>query len=159
MRTVTLFIAALLLSPPIPMRTAADEPATAHDKTLNDLPIVSGYYGGLPFYTAFHQSMTTRLLLLKRANDILELKQYLNLSESQLARIKTLQIGRHGQLSDRQRSTLLDENIAVDEDLIETDFYGFLDDAQQESLDRLAFEFDGLAGLTRTSIARRIGYA
>jgi len=117
---------------------------------------LEGYFGGLPFYTAFHQSSTTRLLLLKAARNVPELKEHLRLSESQMTKIETLQIAEHRQLSDAQRTTLLDENMAIDEDLVDAHFYGFLDETQLESLDRLSVEFDGLAGLTRTSIAKRL---
>jgi len=117
---------------------------------------LSGYKGGLPFYTAFHQKYTTRLLLLKTTEETPELKKYLRITDSQSGRLKNLQLFSGGTPSDVHRSKLLDENIAFDEELIDPEFYSFLDVTQRELLDRVAIEFDGSSGLSRVSIANRL---
>jgi hypothetical protein len=155
MRTTSLFIAMLLLIVLRPLMGQTNDPTTQR-KQPGELPILPGYFGGLPFYTAFHQSLTTRLLLLKAADDSPELRKHLRLSDRQLKAIDQIEIGDNGRLSDEARSKLLDENIAVDEDVMDPDFYSFLDDTQRESLDRLALEFDGCAGLSRLSVANRL---
>jgi hypothetical protein len=156
MRIICLLLASVVLTATEQV-TAAIEDSVAAKQQPKEMPLASGYVGGLPFYTAFHQGVaTTRLILLKAASDIPELAEYLHLSAPQLKTIKTTKITDGGELTDVQVATLLDENAAVDEELVNPNFYGFLDDAQRERLDRLSLEFDGLAGLSRSSIASRL---
>lgn len=47
---------------------ATVNPLAAQDRSSESEPsraTVHAYYGGIPFYTAFHQHMTTRLSILK----------------------------------------------------------------------------------------------
>ncbi len=133
----------------------AGDPQAPNDAEVRST-VVRGYKGGLPFYTAFHQSWTTRLLLLNASKKIPKLQKHLRLTESQTKHISSLRLSDAGDLPTAIRKTLLDENAAVDEELIDPNFYGFLDDSQRELLDRLALEFDGSAGLCRKSIADRL---
>ena len=134
---------------------------SSHEPTRQDDKIVSvafatGYKGGLPFCTAFHQEWTTRLLLLNAASDIPELRQYLRITDAQSDQINELELFNVGGFNDKLKSKLLDQNSAVDEEMVDSRFYAFLDDTQLELLDRLALEFDGCSGLSRISIANRL---
>lgn len=121
-----------------------------------DVLNVGGYYGGLPFYTAFHQQMTTRLILLKAAPGIPELTGYLLLTDAQSQSFKDLRLPDRSELTEAQIATLLDPNIAFDEHLLDPSFYSILSEDQRELLDRISVEFDGLSGLSRKSIADRL---
>ena len=117
---------------------------------------IDAYYGGLPFYTAFHQHMTTRLSILKASCDSGVLADYLGVSESQRSTIAAKKIADKWALPDSIRENAANANLQIDEFQIDPDFFGFLDSEQRERLDRLAIEFDGYAGIVLVSIAKRV---
>lgn len=156
MHTIRIGIAILITVALCPRIVSSDEPALQDTKNVY-AAVASGYKGGLPFGTAFHQAWTTRLLLLRASGDIPELQHHLRITDAQADRISDLRLVDDEMPSDAQRSKLLDANIAFDEDLLDPKFYAFLDETQRELLDRLAIEFDGSAGLSRISIADRLG--
>lgn len=114
------------------------------------------YYGGMPFYTAFHQELTTRQSLLKASKDLPKVAEYLQLTMDQQTEISKLRITAAETFSKPFREQLLDDNLPFDEDRIRPEFYSFLTAEQRDRLDRLAIEFDGCSALTLTSIADRL---
>lgn len=155
MRTFNLSVISLLLALSWCSHTGGEGTA-AKSAAKPEVLTITGYYGGLPFYTAFHQEMTTRLILLKAAPGIPELTGYLLLTDAQSQRLKDLKIPDRSELTVAQIATLLDSNIAFDEHLLDPSFYNILSEHQRELLDRISVEFDGLSGLSRKSIADRL---
>ncbi len=150
MRIATAFVTVFLLS----AFPSAGQEISSDD--LRDSVPIQAYYGGLPFYTAFHQHMTTRLSILKASADSPVLANYLQLTAAQRTIVASKKIADKWAVTDSVRATLPNENFQIDESQIDPDFYGFLDPTQRERLDRLAIEFDGYAGLCLTSVAERV---
>jgi hypothetical protein len=140
-----------LLWPLVPL-AGQDAPSDVQ----NDRVTLNSYYGGIPFYTAFHQRMTTRLSILKASRDSELLSEHLRLSETQRSTIESTWITDDGLLPEPVRNTLPNANLQVDEFQIDPKFYQFLEPEQRERLDRLAIEFDGYAGLVLNSVAERV---
>src|SRR5690554_5310190 len=149
MRIATALLGALLW-PLVPLIGQDAPPDVQKDRIA-----LNAYYGGMPFYTAFHQRMTTRLSILKLACDSQVLSDHLRLSETQLSSIENKWIIDGGLLPESVRKTLPNANLQVDEFQIDPNFYQFLDAEQRDRLDRLALEFDGYAGLILSSVAER----
>jgi hypothetical protein len=115
-----------------------------------------GYKGGIPFYTAFHQRTTTRLMLLHAAKRMPELAKHLHLTDTQIQRIEDLALPDLDSLRSDYRDSILDNNAAIDEEIVDPNFYAFLDDEQRSLLDGLSLSFDGWSALSRTSVSTRI---
>ncbi|MEL6107614.1 MAG: hypothetical protein AAFU85_16365 [Planctomycetota bacterium] len=150
MRIATVLAAALLLP------VFASEGQDLSSEGLRDQVPIQAYYGGLPFYTAFHQHMTTRLSILKASSESPVLTDYLQLTAPQRTIVGTKKITEQWAVTDPVRASLPNENFQIDEFQIDPNFYGFLNPVQRERLDRLAIEFDGSAGLCLTSVAERL---
>lgn len=152
MRPRTILLIAVILQLPLVSASAQDVRPNGEVSP----PTPGTYYGGMPYYTAFHQFMATRLSILKASRDSKTLSEHLRLSQEQRSKIDSLRIHDERGLSDEVRATLPDENSQVDEDAINPDFYDFLDVAQRERLDRLTIEFDGYSALSLISVSKRL---
>lgn len=115
-----------------------------------------GYKGGLPFYTAFHQGLTTRLLLLHASRKSPELAKHLRLSEEQRQHIEKLALPDLHSLRSDHSDAILDDNAAIDEEIVDPDFYNFLDEEQRSRLDGVSLVFDGWSAISRTSLSNRL---
>lgn len=105
-----------------------------------------GYPNGYFFQGAFQGNVATRFLILKAAIQSKDVANALELTESQLKTIRAL----HPVEPSGATKELPDEQS------LEAGYFEFLDSKQLERLDALAIRFDGLACLSRKSMANRL---
>lgn len=109
-----------------------------------------GYPGSMLFHTAFHGGMTTRFVLLKTALHSEEFAKHLSLDDQQRMRITQL---KPVKIDLKEQAKAADPNAQPDEQIVQLDYYAFLQREQLKKLDMLALRFDGYIALTRQSVA------
>ncbi len=97
------------------------------------------YPGGMLFHTAFHHALTTRYVLLKSAKQCPALKQYLKLNANQMESVDKLR-PLHVETPSKKAAT--DLNAEPDEQVLDSNYFDFLNTEQLARLDLVAFRFE-----------------
>lgn len=128
-------------------------PETARAR-LRKLACFYGYPNAMLLHTAFHESKSTRFLLLKAALVSEHVRTALELTPEQVATIQNLNPVAWGKY--RLDPTQPAGHDSPDEQAVDPDYFRFLSPRQMAKLDALAFRFDGYPALTRQSMISHV---